>query len=518
MRIPSAFFPRGLRFAAVFGALIAASAIHAEDPGWPREIRADGYTITMFQPQPEAFTGMELTARAAVSVTPDDRGPVFGAVWIRARVATDRDTRIVVVTDVDIERVRFPNASEEQQSALAGLLEREIPTWDVQMSLDRLTATLEEIGGPAETKGLSFDPPNVVVRDSPAVLVTIDGDPSVQSLDGSDLSRVVNTPFLIVRKDGAYFLFAGADAWYTATDILGAWTYTAYVPPDVAELAPDSSDLDLPEADEAANSGVIPEIIVVTEPTELIYTDGAPTYTPIGTGELMYVSNTDSTVILHVESQQHFILISGRWYASQTAAGPWTHYPSEDLPEAFQRIEDESEIADVRAHVAGTDQANDAVLDAMIPQTAEVERGPADIDVEYDGEPQFEAIPGTDIEWAKNTPAQVLRADGRYWVVDWKSNHLGHRHADYAPAALLADVQQNDYVLQYHLYVLGLHRYLGSRLPSYDYEKSFGGVYYAFIRGIREDSPDTNAGWYFDRPPAGLVTALDDAFAHGSPS
>jgi exodeoxyribonuclease V beta subunit len=112
----------------------------------------------------------------------------------------------------------------------------------------------------------------------------------------------------------------------------------------------------------------------------------------------------------------------------------------------------------------------------------------------------------------------VFESKGRWYVLDWKSNHLGDTPGDYHSEALWKAMCAHDYVLQYHLYVLGLHRYLGSRLPSYDYEKSFGGVYYAFIRGIREDGPDTNAGWYFDRPPAGLVTALDDAFAHGSPS
>jgi hypothetical protein len=396
--------------------LLVAAVAHADDPGWPREIQVDGYKIVVYQPQPESFAGNALVSRAAVSVTPTGKTPVFGAVWMNSRVETDRDARIVTVTNVTVERVRFPDATEEQQAQLSTVLGRHMTQWELEMSLDRLTASLDAVGSAGDTEGLAFDPPNVVYRQVPAVLVTIEGEPRLQTMEGSDLARVVNTPFLIVQ-DGDFFLYAGTDAWYTAAQVMGPWTYTASVPPAIAALAPDESGLELPGDEEAADSGAIPEIIVATEPTELIYTDGEPAYTPIGTGELMYVSNTDSTVILDVASQEYYILLAGRWYSARTAEGPWEYHRSDQLPDAFANIEKESEISDVRAHVAGTDEANDAVLDAMIPQTAEVERGRAELEIEYDGDPQFEAIPGTAMEWAKNTSAQVLKAEGRYWAV-----------------------------------------------------------------------------------------------------
>jgi exodeoxyribonuclease V beta subunit len=110
----------------------------------------------------------------------------------------------------------------------------------------------------------------------------------------------------------------------------------------------------------------------------------------------------------------------------------------------------------------------------------------------------------------------VFESNGLWYVLDWKSNHLGDTTADYGAKPLWNAMCGHDYVLQYHLYVLGLHRYLGTRLPAYDYETSFGGVYYAFLRGIREDGADPSAGWYFDRPPADLIRALDDVFARGT--
>jgi len=100
----------------------------------------------------------------------------------------------------------------------------------------------------------------------------------------------------------------------------------------------------------------------------------------------------------------------------------------------------------------------------------------------------------------------IAAHDGRYWVVDWKSNHLGGRLDDYGQSALRASMEHHDYVLQYHLYVLAWHRHLTARLPGYDYEQHFGGVCYAFLRGA---TPGTDNGMFHDRPPRALVEAMD---------
>ena len=57
------------------------------------------------------------------------------------------------------------------------------------------------------------------------------------------------------------------------------------------------------------------DIIVASEPTELIVTDGALQYTPLAGGELLVVSNTESDVLREVASQRIYVLISGRWFS-----------------------------------------------------------------------------------------------------------------------------------------------------------------------------------------------------------
>jgi len=98
--------------------------------------------------------------------------------------------------------------------------------------------------------------------------------------------------------------------------------------------------------------------------------------------------------------------------------------------------------------------------------------------------------------------------DGRWWVMDWKSNHLGHDDQDYAPEALSNAMMQAHYTLQYHLYCLALHRHLSVRQPGYDPARHWGGVGYVFLRGVTGTGDN---GWFRDTPTPALLEALDAA-------
>ena len=92
----------------------------------------------------------------------------------------------------------------------------------------------------------------------------------------------------------------------------------------------------------------------------------------------------------------------------------------------------------------------------------------------------------------------------RYFVIDYKSNHLGASQSDYRPARLIEPMIQHDYVLQYLLYTVAIDRHLASRLAGYDYERHFGGAYYLFLRGMAENH-EPDCGIFFDRPEAAIV-------------
>ncbi len=105
----------------------------------------------------------------------------------------------------------------------------------------------------------------------------------------------------------------------------------------------------------------------------------------------------------------------------------------------------------------------------------------------------------------------VYEHEGRFYVVDYKSNHLGNKAADYQAEALEQAMISHGYPLQYAIYSLALHRYLRLRIPDYDPAHHFGGVYYLFIRGMHpERGQDTlRPGVFFDKPSEAILDALD---------
>ncbi len=106
----------------------------------------------------------------------------------------------------------------------------------------------------------------------------------------------------------------------------------------------------------------------------------------------------------------------------------------------------------------------------------------------------------------------VFRFNGRYYVADYKSNHLGSHPDNYGPENLQTAMLDHRYDLQYLIYTLALHRFLGRRIRDYAYEKHFGSVLYLFLRGINPGH-DPNTGVYTARPPLALIEQLDQCCA-----
>ncbi|MGC0783623.1 exodeoxyribonuclease V subunit beta [Pantoea agglomerans] len=104
----------------------------------------------------------------------------------------------------------------------------------------------------------------------------------------------------------------------------------------------------------------------------------------------------------------------------------------------------------------------------------------------------------------------VFRWQGKYYLLDYKSNWLGDSHAAYTPEAMAQAMIGHRYDLQYQLYTLALHRYLQHRLPDYDYQRHFGGVFYLFLRGMDGSSPDN--GIFTTRPAEVFVEEIDALF------
>jgi len=220
---------------------------------WPRQLDGEKGQIVIYQPQLESYSGDRLEARAAVSVTEKgETEPVFGAVWLEARVVTDMDTRMVSLESVKVTTAQFPSAADEDVQALIDYLEEEIPKWEMVMSMDRLLAGLEGLEGMTkEEGGLNHDAPELIVVTTPTVLVMIDGDPILADLDYEGLEYVANSPFYILKDQGTgrYFL-KGGDYWYVAPDLTADWVVAEKLPGKVADVAKE-----IREGDSEAGTG-----------------------------------------------------------------------------------------------------------------------------------------------------------------------------------------------------------------------------------------------------------------------
>ncbi|MFQ5768213.1 MAG: 3'-5' exonuclease, partial [Acidobacteriota bacterium] len=103
----------------------------------------------------------------------------------------------------------------------------------------------------------------------------------------------------------------------------------------------------------------------------------------------------------------------------------------------------------------------------------------------------------------------------RWYLVDYKSNHLGPDAADYAPEQLPTVMASHHYFLQYHIYMVALHRYLSFRIRHYDPARHLGGVFYLFLRGMSPEHP-AGCGIFRHRPSLQILESLSRLMEDGA--
>jgi exodeoxyribonuclease V beta subunit len=123
-------------------------------------------------------------------------------------------------------------------------------------------------------------------------------------------------------------------------------------------------------------------------------------------------------------------------------------------------------------------------------------------------EEEWEQHDQSTIHFMKGFMDLVFCFQDRFYIVDYKSNHLGDDFTDYGRPQLDRAMREAGYDMQYHIYCVALHRYLGLRLADYDYDRHMGGVYYLFLRGMKPEHGDS-CGIFQDRPDRILVERLD---------
>lgn len=389
------------------------------DRGWPRTFENNGSKLVVYQPQVDDWKNYnDLTARIAFSLTKDGKESL-GVASIETTTLVDKEARQVYFKDIKINDVRFPSMSADSVQLLTGVLKELMPKSGTPIAVDRLLADIEQDKMQSKPVNIKNEPPPLFYSSTPAILLMIQGEPVLAPIEGLNLQYVVNANWDVFfdKTASQYYILAG-NTWLMAKTPAATWTKTTTLPADMAKL-PSGQNFDdvKKEVPPPANSAPAPKVFFSDKPAELVLTEGAPQFKPIGSIGLSYIANTDNDIIRDDSTQMYYLLLSGRWFAAKALSGPWG-YAGNSLPQSFANIPENSQMGHVLSSVPGTQQANDAVMLAQIPTTAVVNKAEAEkkVKVHYDGDPQFKPIETTNLQYATNTQEKIIKDGDLYYL------------------------------------------------------------------------------------------------------
>jgi hypothetical protein len=411
----------------LFSAVIAVAQTRPADEGWPRRFALGTSSAAVYQPQIEEWSGNSLSARAAIAITEtQSKQQIYGVLWFSARAEIDKVNRLVTLSDFKVKKLSLPMAPDKAAAFEAAFQARADKQVNV-IALDRLLADMAINHATTNTAAYEVknDPPQILFSTRLALLVLIDGAPVLRPVKDASVERIINTRVLIVRAEGKFYLRI-MDGWLESQNLNGPWAIAGQTPNDLKkalDAAIAGKQVDLLDSSkrslaDAIKQNAVPTIYVSTQPAELLQTQGEPQVETIEGTDLIYVTNTENDIFVHAPSQEHYILLSGRWFKSQSMLGPWQYASGEKLPADFAKIPATHAKAAVLVSVPGTPQAKEALIANAIPQTATITRSGASLNVNFDGPPQFKPIESTTLMYATNTSTPVIRVDARgYYAV-----------------------------------------------------------------------------------------------------
>ena len=391
------------------------------DRGWPR-----GYSLpseaqmVVYQPQIASWQDQKhaIGLAAVAYVSKGEQKPAMGTIKLETDTQVSVERRLVQFSTVKITETNFPTLSKTQTQEIVTQLEQNIPDEDRLIALDRVLAYVDKSSiNPKNVDGLKSDPPTIFLTNSSSLLLSFDGDPIWSPIKDNELKFAVNTNWDVFRHEPTGLFYLRNDAtWLRSTSINGPWSVTTKLPDSFTKLPDDENWKDVRASLPAKPAAQPPYVYVTTAPAELIEIQGEPKYVPVPNTGLLWISNTESDLFRMGKDGPVYYLVAGRWFRAPNLNGNWT-FATPDLPEDFKRISVEHPRSRVLASVPGTQQAAEAVLLAQVPQYARVNKNEIKApDVVYQGEPQFDLIPGTALLRATNTDKEVIKAGHSYYL------------------------------------------------------------------------------------------------------
>jgi hypothetical protein len=483
---------------------------------YPRTREANGRKVIVYAPQIRSWDDFKhFTAQVAVEFTGDDVGARYAVIDLSGETAVDRAERLVGIAKPKVDRVTFSGGrgTPENEDRIRKAVESEPIEMPLDVFLYYLADGVLESPPPA---GFNDEPPPIHVSESPAFLLFVNGAPVTGAIGDTGLELISNANFPLFRdvKAGRYYLLSG-DYRYAAAKLGGPWEPIADLPAAFRKV-PARGEYAAIAAVVATTPkpGKAPAVITTFEPAEIVVIDGKPAGRAIaGTGGLESITNTDSP--LFRLDGTYYLLAAGRWFSTKDLQrGPWKF--TMPLPDAFARIPEGDDDADVRASVPGTLEARRAVLEAELPQTKTVKAGATpDVTVAYaGGEPKFEPIPQTQVARAVNTGNDIIQVGDKFYLCYQGMWYVADKPT--GPWAATADVPAAVYQIPASSPAYPVTQVIVQTDDDGDVESSYDGAYAAGLF-IGFGVAYYGTGWYY--PPyyyGGYYYPYYGSYGHGS--
>ncbi len=387
---------------------------------YPRTETFKQGSVTVDFPTVESWTGFKyLRVWLPVQVSLNgDPEPHIGSLYVQGSTDIDFENRTVTISDIKVLSSKFSDSdrSGEAKALASQAIQYDQNVVPLDVVLRLLPVDFEVPPQRTDAPALSFDPPAIIVSETPLKLLSIDKEPVKAPVEGTALEYVVNTNWNVFysKPEGRWYVFNDG-AWqrnnYLAT---GDWQTTDKLPDDFAQISGSDRWPGLQRAFPAQmpSSDPVPFMISL-EMTELIVLDGQPRLSDIGSTGIRYVSNTKSD-LFSFDGNWYF-LVSGRWFRSTELDGDWQY--ADNLPDAFAHIPAGHIKGHVLHSVPGTRQARLSLIEASLPHRKEVDPDASSLlEVSWVGEPRFERIENTRLERGLNTPYQVIRHNNYFYL------------------------------------------------------------------------------------------------------
>ena len=399
------------------------------DLGWPRILSGNGQSFTIYQPQLDSWDGFTLEAHVAVALaTGTDQPSIFGVANLKVRTLVDKTDRLVSFEDLQVVDAKFPSAPEQEQAytqALRDVLPKSIKS----VSLDRLEAQLDIQAEQSKSEALPLQnaPPRIVFKQTPSVLLYIDGEPKYVPVEGTKLARVVNTRVLLLKdsKDKLYLHLL--DGYMEASALSGPWKRRRRKPPEGRgesrgrrpRIAPDRSARRARKSRHETQT--FAQERADADHHRRDHTDRVDRHrreaqlrSHHGTS-LLFIKNTSANVFKLMTDQMTLRAHRRALVQRQVDRRSMGICAADNPAHRLRADPGHSPKENVKAAVPGTRQAQEALIANQIPTSARVDRKSTKFTLQTDGEPKLVPIAGTPLQYVLNASAPVIRVDDRSW-------------------------------------------------------------------------------------------------------